>query len=255
MPGAGLTSIGIAGVAISYSGIAHTFVDGMHSLTGLTMFIGLIFLAAGIMDGGISTSKRAKITTLVVISIGLGFGAYALTMSSSNYTITLIGLLLAIAVPSIIISYLAMKSPQHTKKVGTIAIVASIAIVIVWFGVLSPDTQMVNRPVVEKVEPVVAHVSTAPVFQITILEKSDVEGNPDYEPDVAKVTKGYNVQWINDDAAPHTVTSSVDFGDTFNSNLMNAGEKYTLDTSTLEAGSYEYMCMVHPWMIASIEIQ
>ena len=44
MPGMGLTSIGLAGVVISYSGIAHTFIDGMHALTGLTMFIGLIFL-------------------------------------------------------------------------------------------------------------------------------------------------------------------------------------------------------------------
>ena len=42
MPGMGLTSIGLAGVVISYSGIAHTFIDGMHALTGLTMFIGLI---------------------------------------------------------------------------------------------------------------------------------------------------------------------------------------------------------------------
>ena len=51
MPGMGLTSIGLAGVVISYSGIAHTFIDGMHALTGLTMFIGLIFLAAGILQG------------------------------------------------------------------------------------------------------------------------------------------------------------------------------------------------------------
>ena len=59
MPGMGLTSIGLAGVVISYSGIAHTFIDGMHALTGLTMFIGLIFLAAGILQGGVSTSNKS----------------------------------------------------------------------------------------------------------------------------------------------------------------------------------------------------
>ena len=73
MPGMGLTAIGLTGVTIAYSGIAHTFVDGMHALTGLTMFIGLIFLSAGILDGGVSTSNRAKATTLVIISIALGF--------------------------------------------------------------------------------------------------------------------------------------------------------------------------------------
>ena len=71
MPGMGLTGIGLAGLILSYAGIAHTFIDGMHALTGLTMFVGLIFLSAGILDGGISTSKRAKITTLVIVAIAL----------------------------------------------------------------------------------------------------------------------------------------------------------------------------------------
>jgi hypothetical protein len=45
-PGIGLTSIGIVGVGVSLSGIAHTFTEGMHAVSLLTMFIGLIFLAA-----------------------------------------------------------------------------------------------------------------------------------------------------------------------------------------------------------------
>ena len=43
MPGMGLTAIGLAGLTLSYAGIAHTFIDGMHALTGLTMFVGLIY--------------------------------------------------------------------------------------------------------------------------------------------------------------------------------------------------------------------
>ena len=42
MPGMGLTGVGLAGLILSYAGIAHTFIDGMHALTGLTMFVGLI---------------------------------------------------------------------------------------------------------------------------------------------------------------------------------------------------------------------
>ena len=45
-PGIGLTSIGIVGVGISLAGIAKTFVEGMHAVSLLTMFIGMIFLAA-----------------------------------------------------------------------------------------------------------------------------------------------------------------------------------------------------------------
>ena len=47
-PGIGLTSIGIVGVGISLSGIAKTFLDGMHAVSLLTMFIGMIFLASGL---------------------------------------------------------------------------------------------------------------------------------------------------------------------------------------------------------------
>ncbi|MGI0056224.1 MAG: plastocyanin/azurin family copper-binding protein [Nitrosarchaeum sp.] len=256
MPGMGLTAIGLAGVTISYSGIAHTFVDGMHALTGLTMFIGLIFLSAGILDGGISTSNRAKATTLVIISVALAFGTFALTMNSSNYTITLIGLLMAIAFPSTIIAYLAMKKPQYAKPVGVIVVLASATGIIVWFafGFVSPDTYMINEPIIEE-EPEKEMQSTAPIFKITILENSSTQGNPDYEPDAAHVPKGDIIKWTNADTVAHTVTSSVDFGDTFNSNMINAGEEFSLDTSKLTSSEYEYMCVVHPWMIATLIIE
>ena len=48
MPGAGLTSVGAIGVAVSLSGIAKTFMDGMHAVSILCMFFGLIFLTAGL---------------------------------------------------------------------------------------------------------------------------------------------------------------------------------------------------------------
>ena len=58
MPGGGLTAIGLAGLVVSYSGITHTFIDGMHALTGLLFMFGLIIMAAGILEGGISTTNR-----------------------------------------------------------------------------------------------------------------------------------------------------------------------------------------------------
>jgi len=61
MPGGGLTAIGMAGLVTSYSGLAHTFVDGMHALTGLLFFFGLIFLGAGILDGGYQHQTEQKL--------------------------------------------------------------------------------------------------------------------------------------------------------------------------------------------------
>ena len=255
MPGMGLTAIGLAGLTLSYAGLAHTFIDGMHALTGLTMFVGLIFLSAGILDGGISTSNRAKATTLVILSISLGFGMYAFTMNTSNYVVTLAGILMAIAFPAILIAYMAMKHPTYVKPVGSIVGIAGATGIIVWvaFGFVSPDTYMIQEVVIEEPEEEIA--PAGPTFPIAILEGSATEGAPDYEPDVAVVPQGYTVEWTNEDTLAHTVTSSSDFGETFDSSLMDAGAVYSLDTSDLAIGEYEYFCIVHPWMVSTLVIE
>jgi len=257
MPGMGLTAIGLAGVILSYAGIAHTFIDGLHALSGLVMFVGLIFLAVGILDGGISTSNKAKATTLVVLGISLSFGMYALAVNnSSDFTVTLAGILMAIAFPAIIIAYLAMKHPTIVKPVGSIVGMAAATGIIMWFafGFVSPDAYMMPQQVGVE-EPTIEVVPTGPIFAIQILEGSEEEGNPDYEPDVTVVTQGYAVEWTNADSVVHTVTSAVDFGETFDSSLMDAGDVFTLDTSNLEIGEYEYLCIVHPWMVATLVIE
>jgi plastocyanin len=254
MPGMGLTAIGLAGVTISYLGLAHTFIDGMHALTGLTMFIGLIFLATGILDGGISTSNRAKATTLVVLSIALGFGMFSLTMNTIESVNILAGILIAIALPAIVIAYVAAKMPTRVKPLGAIIALASITgiVTFVAFGFVSPDTYMITEEIIVEetdIEP------TGPIFPITILVNSAVQGNPDYDPDVSYVPKGYTVEWINEDSFAHTVTSSVDVGETFDSGLLSEGETFQLDTSELEIGEYAYYCIVHPFMKSKLIIE
>ena len=257
MPGMGLTAIGLAGLTLSYAGLAHTFIDGMHALTGLTMFVGLIFLAAGILDGGVSTSNRAKATTLVILSIALGFGMFALTMNSSNYVITIAGILMGIAFPSIIIAYLAMKHPNIVKPVGSIVAMAAATGIIMWvaFGFVSPDAYLIPQEV-EVEEPGEEEASTSkPIFAIEILEDSTEEGNPDYDPDIANVPQGFVVEWTNADSIVHTATSSEGFGELFDSSLIDPGAVFALDTSDFEPGEYEYLCTLHPWMVSTLIIE
>ena len=89
------------------------------------------------------------------------------------------------------------------------------------------------------------------IFWKVLLKK----GSPDYEPDVAVVSQGHVVEWTNVDAVAHTVTSSADFGETFDSSLMDAGAVFTLDTTDLAIGEYEYLCIVHPWMVSTLVIE
>ena len=255
MPGMGLTAIGITGVTIAYAGVAHTFIDGMHALTGLTLFLGLIFLSAGILEGGVSTSNKAKATTLVILGIAFSFGLAALNFNTVTTIPTLAGVMLIIAVPAIVMAYVTMKMPQYAKPVSIIFILAVGAAIsaYVGFGLVGPSPYLVTPPVVEEVKPKEV-VSTAPVFKISILKDSQKQGNPDFDPDMAQVPSGNIIEWTNNDSVSHTVTSAIDAGDTFNSNLISAGEAFKLDTAKLKAGKYDYMCIVHPWMTASFAL-
>jgi len=255
MPGMGLTAIGITGVTIAYAGIAHTFIDGMHALTGLTLFLGLIFLSAGILEGGVSTSNRAKATTLVILGIAFSFGLAALNFNTVTTIPTFAGVLLIIAVPSIVIAYVTMKMPQYAKAVSIIFILAVGAAVAAYvgFGLFGPSQYLVPPPVEEEKKPEVP-VSTAPIFKISILKDSSTQGNPDFDPDMAQVPMGDVIEWTNDDSVSHTVTSAADAGATFDSSLISAGATFQVDTTKLKAGKYDYMCIVHPWMTASFEI-
>jgi plastocyanin len=229
----------------------------MHALTGLLFFIGLIFLSAGILDGGVSTSNRTKATVLVVISIVLTFGAGAFIGSESTTLPTVAGLLIMIAVPGIVIAYMATKMPQFVKPVGLIFIFAiGLGITVFFgFGILGPTGYLLPEVVEEAVEEVVQEVPMGKIFAISILAGSAEQGNPDYDPDTATISQGFVIEWTNNDEVMHTVTSSLDFGETFDSSILNAGERFLLDSNELDIGSYEYMCVVHPWMVASIVIE
>jgi plastocyanin len=67
------------------------------------------------------------------------------------------------------------------------------------------------------------------------------------------VAIGATVSWINNDSAAHTVTagSPTDVQmEIFDSSLFMSGSvfEFTFD----EAGSYDYFCMVHPWMTGKV---
>lgn len=250
MPGMGLTSIGLAGVVISYAGIAHTFIDGMHALTGLTMFVGLIFLSAGILEGGVSTSNRAKATVLVVASISLSFGAAALVYNTISTVPTFAAAMIILAVPAIVMAYVATKMPQYTRPIGIIFALAAVTGVssFIAFGMVGPDTYLIAEPeeVVEEAEGGVPQGATA--VAVSILNGSDVVDAPDYDPDGLEVERGTFVVWSNDDDVAHTVTSMDDAGAAFDSGLVDAGAEFIVDTGGLEQGEYPYYCIVHPWM-------
>ena len=81
------------------------------------------------------------------------------------------------------------------------------------------------------------------------------ETNECYIPASVSINVGDTVSWPNEDTAAHTVTagSAADGpSGAFDSSLLIAGGVYehTFDS----AGSYDYYCMVHPWMVGDVQV-
>jgi len=77
--------------------------------------------------------------------------------------------------------------------------------------------------------------------------------NECYLPYETRITAGGTVSWINDDSAAHTVTSgTVTAGVTgvFDSGIFMSGSVYEFTFD--DAGTYDYFCMVHPWMTGKV---
>ncbi len=73
--------------------------------------------------------------------------------------------------------------------------------------------------------------------------------NECFLPYEVSINVGDTVTWLNDDTAAHTVTSGTAAdgpSDVFDSSLVMAGSSFSFTFN--EAGTYEYFCMVHPWM-------
>jgi cytochrome c oxidase subunit 2 len=95
---------------------------------------------------------------------------------------------------------------------------------------------------------------------LTILEGSSIQGNPDYDPKELTVKKGDKILVDNVDTMPHTVTngesgSDPNSGKLFDTSIINGGDSAEIDTSTVDAGTHPYYCMVHPYMTGTLTVE
>jgi len=77
-----------------------------------------------------------------------------------------------------------------------------------------------------------------------------------FVPSMVTIDVGGEVTWENNDTAAHTVTSGTPTGGPdghFDSSLVMAGSSFshTFDA----AGTFDYFCMVHPWMAGTVIVE
>jgi hypothetical protein len=143
-PGIGLSSLGIVTVGISLSGIAKTFIEGMHAVGLLTLFIGMIFLASGLFKDGFPSSGKAKSATFITLGFLVTFGfAAAVTVSTQAPSIfAYIGLIMTIAIPSTVLAVASYKRTPYIKALAVIFIGAALigGSSFYIFGLVTPKT-------------------------------------------------------------------------------------------------------------------
>lgn len=114
-------------------------------------------------------------------------------------------------------------------------------------------------PVEEKPAAPVEKSSEPQTVSVTIPTGSSSPGcetsNACYSPASVTISVGDTVEWKNTDTAAHTVTSGSPAdgpSGVFDSSLIMGGASFEHSFDT--AGSYDYFCMVHPWMVGNVKV-
>ena len=112
----------------------------------------------------------------------------------------------------------------------------------------------------EKVVVELSKEETGPVTKsVSIPSGTSVPGCEDADkcfiPSKVSINAGDTISWTNDDTAVHTTTGgSISTGTTgtFDSGLIQSGVEYKYTFAS--AGTFDYFCVVHPWMSGTVSV-
>ena len=148
---------------------------------------------------------------------------------------------------------------------GIIAIVGVLAAISISFIIISPDEIIEPRIVIEESLDSPQTITTVEAaalpmeLLISLPTGSGVPGcdetNECFLPYNVSIGVGATITWSNDDTAAHTVTSGIVAegpDGLFDSSIFMSGT--TFEFTFNDAGTYDYFCMVHPWMTGIINV-
>ena len=192
-----------------------------------------------------SIDKAAIGFTMVIVAIALGFTASGgITQDAGPVVSSPQMVSPETSEPEASSSFGANLAAEIREKAGTVE--------------LEEEVMMKEEEVIMKEE--VMEESTGPTtVHVEIPIGTSVPGceetNECWSPADITINAGDTVHWMNVDTAAHTVTggSPADGpSGVFDSSLVmvDATYEFTFD----DAGSYDYFCMVHPWMVGSVTV-
>ena len=191
-----------------------------------------------------SIDKVAIAFSIAIVAVGVGFAAYAGNVQDNTP---------AVSAPVI------TKTVEPKTQADPFADIAD--------KVKQDAESTTTEETVEINEEVMVEEPTAPVEESSEPKTVSVEipkgtaspgcetSNACFSPASLTINAGDTVEWTNTDTAAHTVTSgspSDGPSGVFDSSLIMGGASF--ENTFDEAGSYDYFCMVHPWMVGNIQV-
>jgi plastocyanin len=110
------------------------------------------------------------------------------------------------------------------------------------------DTSTVTEPAASGTAPEPSGKAAPPSGEAVRAAKVEIADFA-YDPDPVTVQVGGKVIWLNQDSAPHTATAE---DGSFDTGTLEEGK---LKSETFkQAGTYEYICQIHPDMHGTVEV-
>jgi plastocyanin len=220
-------------------------------------------LSGGLFKDGFPRSQKAKRAAAVIIALFVIAGLVGAFQVSNRVPsiLSFIGIIVIISIPSLVIIVASHKKYKHLSKLTIVCI----TLIIVGSGVIISASWVASsggnngnnnsatagsdkNSTANTAQESIPKVVNGQIFRASIPAGASGQGNPSYTPAIINTKKGDAIEWTNNDNVPHTVTSTIDNGKSFDSSIIMSNKKFVLDTSTLKDSEYDYFCTIHPYM-------
>ena len=119
---------------------------------------------------------------------------------------------------------------------------------------MEPEEELITESIVD--EPVSAAKSETVIIPVGVGVPGCEETSECYIPSLLTIETDTTVIWENNDNAAHLATSGTPAGGpdgVFDSGMIMAGG--TFEHEFNDSGEFQYYCIVHPWMVATVTVE
>ncbi len=194
-----------------------------------------------------SIDKVAIVFTMAIVAIALGFTATGGSIQDAGPTISTPMVSPETSEPKSSEGFGADLAAEIREKAGTVELEEEVMME----EEVMEETMEEEVMMEESTEPTTVHVELPVGTSVPGCE----ETNSCFTPADISINVGDTVHWMNIDTVAHTVTGGSPANGpsgVFDSSLLMADAAFAFIFD--EAGSYDYFCMVHPWMTGSVSV-